>query len=277
MKNKKPTNLKSYSFIVLFLFVVCLPFFTEIMASIKTSSSIDKPFRLIPGKFISTSYSNIFDNTSSNSSFSKFLVNSFAISSITTIVSIAIAFYAAYALARIDFKGKKIVMGFFIAMLIVPPISIISPLYTLVKDMGIKNTDLALIIPYFSFTLPLAVLNLTLLFKRIPCDLEEAAIVDGASTNQAVMKIFLPLATPAILITSIMVFVVSWGEYLFAMTINNKDISRTATTALSSQTGYGEIAAAATVIIIPIILLVLIFQKRIFYETIEDSKTNRPL
>ena len=160
-------------------------------------------------------------------------------------------------------------------MLIVPPISIISPLYTLVKDMGIKNTDLALIIPYFSFTLPLAVLSLTILFKRIPCDLEEAAIVDGASMNQAVMKIFLPLAAPAILITSIMVFVVSWGEYLFAMTINTKDISKAATAAITNQASFGEIAAVATVIIIPIILLVLIFQKHILSEVIDDSKASR--
>ncbi len=275
MKNKKSSNIKIYSFIVLILFVIILPFFSEIMASIKTSSDISKPFKLIPSKFISTSYSNIFDNTPSDSSFSKFLFNSFAISSIITILSIAIAFYAAYALARIDFKGKKIVTGFFIAMLIVPPISIISPLYTLVKDMGIKNTYLALIIPYLSFTLPLAVLSLTILFKRIPCDLEEAAIVDGASMNQAIMKIFLPLAAPAILITSIMVFVVSWGEYLFAMTINTRNISKTATAAITNQASFGEIAAAATVIIIPIILLVLIFQKHIFSEAIDDSKGSR--
>ena len=108
MKNKKSSNIKIYSFIVLILFVIILPFFSEIMASIKTSSGISKPFKLIPSKFISTSYSNIFDNTPSDSSFSRFLFNSFAISSITTILSIAIAFYAAYALARIDFKGKKL-------------------------------------------------------------------------------------------------------------------------------------------------------------------------
>lgn len=261
---KKKAGVGFYVFLAIFILIIVFPFYYELITSLKTQDDIFGSFRLWPQKITFLSYEQVF----SERPFGAFLWHSFVISGLTTLFAIVIASFTAYAVARLKFSGKSILLGLVLAVSMFPQISIISPIYIFMRAFGLRDSYAGLVIPYITFALPLAIWNLTTFFKEIPMSLEEAAKIDGASPLQAFTKVILPLTAPGTFTTAILVFIAAWNEYLFALTINTKDIRKTVTVAISMFTGqytvpWGEISAATVIVTVPLIIMVLLFQKRI--------------
>ena len=198
------------------------------------------------------------------------LRNSFGISIIATVLAVIMATLAAYAIARLEFPGKRLVLTAALAIAMFPPISIVGPLFNMWRSIGLYDTWPGLIIPYMTFALPMAIWVLSAFFREIPWELEQAAGVDGATPFQAFRKVIAPLAAPGVFTAAILVFFFAWNDFVFAITLTSTDKSRTVPAALNFFTGAsqfqqptGAIAAAAIVVTIPIIILVLAFQRRI--------------
>jgi multiple sugar transport system permease protein len=235
------------------------------------SLSLKKPGDLNDGKFLPDSttfdnYSKIFDQ----SVFTSALRNSIGIALISTFIAVLLATSAAYAIARLDFPGKKVVLGAALAIAMFPQISVVSPLFDIWRRIGLYDTWLGLIIPYLTFTLPLAIWVLSAFFREIPWELEQAAQADGATPFQAFRRVIAPLAAPGMFTAAILVFVFAWNDFLFAISLTSTDRARTAPAAIAFFQGSsqfeqptGQIAAAAVVITIPVVIAVLLFQKRI--------------
>jgi multiple sugar transport system permease protein len=236
------------------------------------SLSLKEPAEIADGKFLPTggvTFDN-YDTIFSEDIFNAALVNSIGIAAIATLISIVLAAMAAYALARLDFAGKALILSGALAVAMFPPISIVGSLFDMWRSIGLFDTWLGLIIPYMTFTLPLAIYTLSAFFREIPWELEQAAAVDGATPMQAFTKVIVPLAAPGVVTASILVFIFAWNDFLFANTLTSTDNARTVPAALAFFTGAsqfedptGVISAAAVVVTVPIIILVLIFQRRI--------------
>ena len=206
-----------------------------------------------------------------NDDFIKALINSLGIAAISTLISIVVAAMAAYALARLDFAGKAVILSGALAVAMFPPISIVGSLFDIWRSVGLFDTWAGLIIPYLTFTLPLAIYTMSAFFREIPWELEQAAQVDGATPFQAFRKIIVPLAAPGVFTTAILVFIFAWNDFLFANTLTSTNNARTVPAALAFFTGnssqfeqpIGAVSAAAVVVTVPIVIMVLIFQRRI--------------
>ncbi|MDJ0316779.1 carbohydrate ABC transporter permease [Arthrobacter sp. H35-MC1] len=197
------------------------------------------------------------------------LLNSLFISSVTTAVALLFGVFAAYALARLKFRGKFLVLGVVLGASMFPGVAIVTPLFQLFTNINWMGTYQALIIPNISFVLPLTVYTLTSFFREMPWELEEAARIDGCSAGQAFRKVIMPLAAPAVFTTAILAFIAAWNEYLIA-SILSSDATQTVTVAIASFAGsqphqepYTAVMAAGTVVTIPLVILVLIFQRKI--------------
>ena len=198
------------------------------------------------------------------------LINSIVIALTATVIAVTLASFTAYAIARLDFPGKGLILAGALAIAMFPPISVVGPLFDMWRTLGLYDTYVGLIIPYLTFALPLAIYTLVAFFREIPWELEQAAQVDGATPWQAFRKIILPLATPGVFTAAILVFIFAWNDFVFAITLTSSDSARTVPAALAFFTGesqftapVGAIAAAAVLVTIPIIIFVLIFQRRI--------------
>lgn len=198
------------------------------------------------------------------------LINSIGISLITTVLAVVIAAFAAYAIARLDFPGKTLLLSGALAIAMFPPVSIIGPLFNIWRSTGLYDTWPGLILPYMTFALPLAIWTLAAFFREIPWDLEQAAQVDGATPFQAFRRVILPLAVPGIFTSAIIVFIFCWNDFLFAISLTSTSAARTvpaATAFFTASSNFinptGQIAAAAIVVTVPIIIMVLVFQRRI--------------
>ena len=177
---------------------------------------------------------------------------------------------AAYAIARLDFPGKRALLTLALAIVMFPPISIVGPLFDMWRDLGLFNTWPGLIIPYMTFTLPLAIYILSAFFREIPPDLEEAAEVDGATPSQALLRVIFPLAAPGVFTTVILVFIFAWNDFVFAFALTATSSAQTVPAAIALFPGAsqftqptGSIAAAAIVVTVPIVVMVMFFQRRI--------------
>ncbi|WP_020668042.1 carbohydrate ABC transporter permease [Amycolatopsis nigrescens] len=202
--------------------------------------------------------------------FIRALINSIGIAVIATVIAVVLGTMAAYAIARLDFPGKQVLVGVSLLIAMFPQVSLVSPLFNIERQLGLFDTWPGLILPYITFALPLAIYTLSAFFKEIPWELEKAAKMDGATPAQAFRKVIAPLAAPGVFTTAILVFIFCWNDFLFAISLTSTEASRTVPAALSFFTGAsqfeeptGTIAAAAVVITIPIILFVLFFQRRI--------------
>jgi multiple sugar transport system permease protein len=234
------------------------------------SLSLKTPTQLGDGKFFSgisfDNYSQIFKEDFFNAA----LINSLAIAGIATLISITLAAMAAYALSRLDFAGKALILSGSLAVAMFPPVSIVGSLFNIWRSIGLYDTYPGLIIPYMTFTLPLAIYTLSAFFREIPWELEQAAQVDGATPFQAFTKVIVPLAAPGVFTAAILVFIFAWNDFLFANTLTSTSNAQTVPAALAFFSGgsrfsdpIGAISAAAVVVTIPIIIMVLIFQRRI--------------
>ena len=226
--------------------------------------------RVIPETFSLDNYKSLFEGGFSESPFLHPLVNSIVIALITTVIAITLAAFTAYAIARLDFPGKRLILAGALAIAMFPPVSIVGPLFDMWRSFGIYDTYPGLIIPYLTFSLPLAIYVLTAFFREIPWDLEQAAQVDGATPFQAFTKVIMPLAAPGVFTAAILVFIFCWNDFVFAISLTSSNNSRTVPAALAFFTGEstfteptGSIAAAAILVTIPIIIFVLLFQRRI--------------
>jgi multiple sugar transport system permease protein len=236
-----------------------------------TSLSLKPPAQVGDGKFIPQDFSlDNYDAIFSTNIFNAALVNSIGIALIATLISIVLASMAAYAVTRLDFTGKALILTGALAVAMFPPISIVGPLFDMWRSIGLFDTWAGLILPYLTFTLPLAIYTLSAFFREIPWELEQAARVDGATPFQAFRKVIVPLAAPGVFTSAILVFIFAWNDFIFANTLTSTGNARTVPAALAFFTGKsqfedptGSISAAAVVVTVPIIIMVLIFQRRI--------------
>jgi multiple sugar transport system permease protein len=220
----------------------------------------------LPHKWTLDNYRGIFQT----SLFTRALVNSIGIALIATALAVVVGSMAAYAVARLRFPGKNLLVGSALLIAVFPPISLVSPLFNLWRQLGLFDTWPGLIIPYLTFSLPLAIYVLSAFFREIPWSLEKAARVDGATPLQAFTRVIAPLAAPGMVTTAILVFIFCWNDFVFAISLTSTLNSRTVPAAIAFFTGasqfqtpIGSIAAAGVVITIPIIIFVFVFQRRI--------------
>jgi trehalose/maltose transport system permease protein len=220
----------------------------------------------LPRRWTLQNYRGIFET----SLFTRALVNSIGIALIATLLSVVVGSMAAYAVARLRFPGKGLLVGATLLIAMFPAISLVSPLFNLWRQLGLFDTWPGLIIPYLTFSLPLAIYTLSAFFRDIPWELERAARVDGATPFQAFTRVIAPLAAPGMVTTAILVFIFCWNDFVFAISLTSTNASRTVPAAIAFfsgasqfQTPIGSIAAAGVVITIPIIIFVFLFQRRI--------------
>jgi multiple sugar transport system permease protein len=211
-----------------------------------------------------------FDTVFSDSLFTSALRNSFGIAIIATLLSVIVAMFAAYAIARLEFRGKRLLLSMALAIAMFPQAALVGPLFNMWRNLGIYDTWLGLIIPYLTFALPLSIWTMSAFFRQIPWEMEQAAQVDGATSWQAFRKVIVPLAAPGVFTTAILTFFFCWNEFLLAISLTSTDRARTVPAALSFFTGQSQfespvtaVMAASVVVTIPIVIIVLVFQRRI--------------
>ncbi|WP_305906960.1 carbohydrate ABC transporter permease [Methylomarinum roseum] len=236
-----------------------------ISLSLKRSGDLNDQ-RFIPSAISFDNYRAIFEDAQ----FPAALWNSFGIALIATTLSILLAMFAAYAIVRLEFSGKQWVLAGVLAISMFPPVSIIGPLFNLWRIIGLFDTWAGLVIPYMTFTLPLAIWTLSAFFRELPWDLDKSARIDGATPFQAFFHIIAPLAAPGVFTAAILVFIFAWNDFLFATSLTSTNAARTVPAAIAFFTGSsqfeqptGSIAAASVVVTLPVIVIVLLFQKRI--------------
>jgi multiple sugar transport system permease protein len=251
---------------VVVLFYALVPVIWILSLSLKTPETIgDQSFW--PKEVTLENYSAVF---AEGLGFNRAIINSIGIALITTVLALAFASMAAYAITRLDFPGKTLILAGALAVSMFPAISVVGGLFNVWRVVGLYDTWPGLILPYLSFALPLSIYTLSAFFREIPWDLEKAAQMDGATGMQAFRRVILPLAMPGVFTAGILAFIAAWNDFLFANVLTSTDAARTAPVALSFFRGAsqftdpsGAIAAGAVVVTIPILIMVLIFQRRI--------------
>jgi multiple sugar transport system permease protein len=222
--------------------------------------------QFLPKHWTLDNYRDVFDT----SLFTSALRNSIGISLISTVLSVGLATVAAYAIARLQFTGRRLVLTTALAIAMFPTVALVGPLFDMWRSLGLYDTWLGLIIPYMSFTLPLAIWTLSAFFRQIPWELEQAAQVDGATAWQAFRKVIVPLAAPGVFTAAILTFFFAWNDFVFGISLTATDAARPVPAALAFFTGssffqkpVAPISAAAVVVTIPVVILVLVFQRKI--------------
>jgi len=244
-----------------------VPILWMLSLSLKPSSDLADG-KFIPSEISWSNYSLILTGGAKDL-FLPALANSIVVCLSATVISVVLATFAAYAIARLDFPGKKLILTTALAVSIFPVISLVTPIYNLWRAIGLFDTRIGLIIPYLSLTLPISIWTLSAFFKQIPWEMEQAAQVDGATSWQAFHKVIVPLAVPGVFTTAIISFFIAWNDFVFAISLTSEK-ARTVPAALAFFTGAsqfeqptGAICAAAIIVTIPVVILVLFFQRRI--------------
>jgi len=245
----------------------CLaPFYWMLVSSLRRTADIFS-MSPIPSPLSFENYGAVFDP---KLGFGRALLNSTVVAGTTTILALVIGTTTAYALARLQFRFKQLLLTAIIATAMFPTVTLAVPLLKFFTMIGWINTYEGLILPTLSFALPLAVWNLTSFFQQMPRDLESAAMIDGCTRGRAFRLVILPIAAPGVLTTAILTFFGAWNEFLVAVTFANRPDMQTATAATSKFTGatqfdtpFGTQMAAGVIVTIPLIILVLFFQRRI--------------
>jgi len=247
------------------ILLALIPVLWIVSLSFKTPTAITDP-SFIPSQWTTSNYSGILQS----SEFIRPLINSIGIGLIATVVAVLLASMAAYAVARLRFPGKGLLIGVSLLIAMFPAIALATPLFNIERILGLFDTWPGLIIPYIATGLPLGIYTLSAFFREIPWELEKAAKVDGATPFQAFVRVIAPLAAPGMVTTAILVFLFCWNEFLLAISLTSTISSRTAPASIAYFSGSsqftvptGPIAAAAVVITIPIIIFVVFFQRRI--------------
>lgn len=250
---------------VLIVFYTLVPVLWIMALSFKEGDDINN-HQFLPKNWTWDNYDTVFKTDL----FTAALRNSIGISLISTLISVVLATLAAYAIARLQFRGKKFILSMALAIAMFPTVALISPLFDMWRSLGLYDTWPGLILPYLSFTLPLSIWVLAAFFREIPWEMEQAAQVDGATSWQAFRKVIVPLAAPGVFTAAILTFFFAWNDFVFGISLTASDRARTVPAALAFFTGESffqqpaaAISAAAVVVTIPVIALVLIFQRKI--------------
>lgn len=249
--------------------VWCLfPLFSIFATSFKTPADLANG-KLLPTQWSTVNYEEIFVG-GSRELFLTALRNSIGITVIATIIAVILATLCAYAIARLDFPGKRLVLTVSLMVSMFPVISLVTPLFNMWRTLGLYDTWIGLIIPYLSLTLPISIWTLAAFFRQIPWELDQAAQVDGATPLEAFRKVIVPLAAPGVFTTAIIAFFIAWNDFVFGISLTSTETARTVPAALAFFTGAsqfesptGAISAAAIIVTIPIVILVLSFQRQI--------------
>lgn len=260
-------NLLFWLIVIVIAIYTLFPFYWAVVSSLTPASALFvTPVRYFPTTPTLDSYMTVFRDPA----FRQALVNSAIVAVTTVLLSLSIGSFGAYALGRLNFRGKTIVLYTILSMTMFPAIAILGSLFTMVRALGIYNTPYALILTYMTFTLPFTIWVLSNFFKSLPLELEQAAYVDGATSFQTFYMILLPLTAPGLVTTGLLAFINAWNEFLYAMTFTIDDRTRTVPVAIAMFTGdqlfeipWGDIMAAAVVVTIPLVILVLFFQQRL--------------
>lgn len=263
-----PTLVKQSAFYLLVAIIVVIavfPFYYAIITSLKPGSALFD----ISYWPKSVTFGN-YESVLSRGSFVRSLGNSLLVATVVVVLSLFLAVTASYALARVRFRGRGLLLLTILAVSMFPQIAVLAGLFELIRFFGIFNTPIALIFSYMIFTLPFTVWVLTTFMRDLPIEIEEAAIVDGASSWVIITQVFMPLMWPALVTTGLLAFITAWNEFLFALTFTSSNTQRTVPVAIALLSGdsqfeipWGSIMAASVIVTVPLVILVLIFQRRI--------------
>lgn len=250
---------------IVLAFFLLFPLYYAVLTSFKSGSEL---FRVDywPTEIDLTSYTRIWQEQP----FARNILNSVIVAASVVILSLALAVTAAYALGRVRFAGRKTLLYTILAVSMFPQVAVLSGLFEVIRVLGLYNNLASLILSYMIFTLPFTVWVLTTFMRDLPVELEEAAIMDGLSPLVIVARVFLPLMTPAMVATGLLAFIAAWNEFLFALTFTLSNEQRTVPVAIALITGaseyelpWGNIMAASVIVTVPLIILVLVFQRRL--------------
>lgn len=254
-----------YAVVVVIVLISVFPFYYAILTSLKTGTDLFK-VNYFPSSFNFSNYIDILHN----GEFIRSTLNSVFISSTTVACALLLAVTASYALARVRFRGRGLLLMSILAISMFPQIAVLAGLFELIRFIGIYNTPWAMILSYTIFTLPFTVWVLTTFMRDLPVEIEEAAIVDGATPWTIITQIFMPLLWPALVTTGLLAFIGAWNEFLFALTFTASESMRTVPVAIAMLSGssqyetpWGLIMAASVLVTVPLVVLVLIFQRKI--------------
>ncbi|WP_420859799.1 carbohydrate ABC transporter permease [Marivivens marinus] len=258
-------NVLFYFGVVVIVVIAVFPFYYAVMTSFETGTAIFKP-NFLPEAFDLGNYESVLNQRS----FVRSVFNSVLIASTTVFFALLLAVTASYALARVRFRGRGLLLMTILGVSMFPQIAVLSGLYELINLLGLYNKPYALVLSYTIFTLPFTVWVLTTFMRELPVEIEEAAIVDGATPWIIITKVFLPLLWPALVTTGLLAFIGAWNEFLFALTFTISETQRTVPVAIALLSGasvqeipWGPIMAASVIVTVPLIVLVLIFQRKI--------------
>lgn len=254
-----------YALVIFIVVVSVFPFYYAILTSFKSGTDL---FRITywPTSFSLDNYTDVL----ANGSFPRNLLNSLFVATTTVVLALFLAVTAAFALSRVRFRGRSLLLVTILAVSMFPQIAVLAGLFELVRFLGIYNTPWALIFSYTIFTLPFTVWVLTTFMRDLPVEIEEAAIVDGATPWVIITRVFMPLMWPALVTTGLLAFISAWNEFLFALTFTSSNSTRTVPVAIGLLSGgsrfeipWGLIMAASVIVTVPLVVLVLIFQRKI--------------
>jgi multiple sugar transport system permease protein len=253
-----------YMGILLVVFYCCGPYLWQLITSLKPDTELTKLPPVFPEQITWSHYTLIFLERP----FLRIILNSAVVASLTTALSILIGSLGAFGLAKLGLRYKGIILGFVLSVSMFPPIATVSPLYLVIRALGLRDTWWSLVLTYTTFTLPLSIWILTSFFRKIPDDIYLAARIDGCTPFQAFYRVMAPIAAPGIFTAAILVFIFAWNEFLFALTFTSTAASRTIPVAIALFPGlhevpWGDIAAASVVVTVPLLVLVFLFQRRI--------------
>ena len=258
-------NVMFYIGIILIVVISVFPFYYAVMTSFETGTAIFRP-NFLPEVFSLDNYFQVINQRN----FGKSVINSVFIAGATVCFSLLLAVTASYALARVRFRGRGLLLLTILSVSMFPQIAVLSGLYELINILGLYNRPWALILSYTIFTLPFTVWVLTTFMRDLPVEIEEAAIMDGATPWVIITKVFMPLMWPALVTTGLLAFIGAWNEFLFALTFTISEDRRTVPVAIALLSGaseqeipWGSIMAASVTVTVPLIVLVLIFQRKI--------------
>ena len=262
---KRIESVLFYALVVVIVVFSVFPFYYAIVTSFATGTAIFE-INYFPKSFDLTNYTTVLTGRN----FFRSILNSVFISGATVILALFLAVTASYALARVSFRGRGLLLMTILAVSMFPQVAVLAGLFELVRFLGLFNTPYALILSYTIFTLPFTVWVLTTFMRELPQEIEEAAIVDGASPWVIITQVFMPLLWPALVTTGLLAFIGAWNEFLFALTFTSSESTRTTPVAIGLLSGasqqeipWGPIMAASVIVTVPLVILVLIFQRKI--------------
>ena len=266
--NQRPLwgNIVLYALAAIVVVVSVYPFLYTVATSFKSGTALFDA-NLLPTDPTWKNYIQLFEG---RQPFGRHLLNSIMVATVTVAIAMVMAITAAYALGRIQFKGKGTLMLAILAVSMFPQVAVLSGMFELLQALGLYNKAIGLVVPYTVFTLPFTVWILTTFMRGLPKELEEAAIMDGCGPLRIIFEVFMPLLAPAMVSTGLLAFIGAWNEFLFALTFVSEDTQRTVPVSISLISGatafeipWGSIMAASVIVTVPLVILVLVFQKKI--------------